>query len=83
MATNLAAPTPRVVVPPKDLEEVSRLTATLARLNGAVVQLLIAIREAGAMDIHAEGERVFADLRSIQPGLVDATLMVRDACRGN
>ncbi|CTQ77575.1 hypothetical protein [Roseibium alexandrii] len=77
------APTPRVAVPPRDLLEISRLTASVARLNGAVVQLQISIREAGTMDLHAEGERVLADLRSIQPGLVDATLMVKNAVRSN
>ncbi|MET1414718.1 hypothetical protein ABVF61_20775 [Roseibium sp. HPY-6] len=78
---DLAAPTSRAVVPPADLEGISRLTASVARLNGAVVQLQVAFREFGAAGLHAEGERVLADLRSIQPSLVDAALMVRDAVR--
>ncbi len=32
-------------------------------------------------DLHASGEQVLSDLRSIQASLVDATIMVRDAFR--
>lgn len=68
-------------LPTPDLEEFARLTASVARLNGAMVQLQITFRENGMTDLHASGERVLSDLRSIQASLVDATIMVRDAFR--
>lgn len=70
-------------LPTPDVEELARLAAMVARLNGATVQLQVAFREAGATELHAEGERVLSDFRSIQRQLVDATLMVRDAVRSN
>lgn len=68
-------------LPTPDLEGLARLTASVARLNGAMVQLQITFRENGMTDLHASGERVLSDLRSIQASLVDATIMVRDAFR--
>ncbi|WP_208984816.1 hypothetical protein [Roseibium aggregatum] len=68
-------------MPTSDVEELARLAAMVARLNGATVQLQAALREAGETELHAEGERVLSDFRSIQRQLVDATLMVRDAVR--
>lgn len=77
----LSAPTQRPHLPPEDVAELARLTASVARLNGALVQLQIAFREFGMTDLHSSGERVLSDLRSIQASLVDATIMVRDAFR--
>jgi len=55
---------------PEDVAAVSRLTAHVARTNGAVVQLAMKEREAGRVETHAEIEAVLRDLRETQIALV-------------
>lgn len=52
-------------IPAEDLAEVSRLSASLSRVGGSVVQLCRALRE-GNQPSHAEAEEVLAELRTVQ-----------------
>lgn len=52
-------------IPPQDLAEVSRLSASLSRTGGAVVQLCRAFRE-GGHPLHDDAEATLAELRAVQ-----------------
>lgn len=58
-----------VVIPPDDLVEVSKLAGAVARNNGAVVQLVRAMRETGHAS-HQDAEAVLAALRETQGDLL-------------
>ena len=63
-------PRHRVKLPDVDLAEVSRMAATIARLNGAVVQLSRAERKDGGR-YHREMEAELVKLRIAQKELVE------------
>lgn len=54
-----------VTIPAADLAEVSRLSASLSRTGGTVVQLCRAFRE-GGHPLHADAEAVLTELRATQ-----------------
>ncbi|WP_144428164.1 hypothetical protein [Azospirillum thiophilum] len=60
-----------VHVPAEDLAEVSRLVGKLGTVAGALIQFAKRSREDGDAHLHAEAEAALADLRAIQPTLVD------------
>lgn len=66
-AASLPPSPPRrpIAIPPADLAEVSRLSASLSRIGGAVVQLCRAYREGGHV-YHADAEAALAELRAVQ-----------------
>lgn len=66
-AASLPPSPPRrpIAIPPTDLAKVSRLSASLSRTGGAVVQLCRVLREGGDA-VHADAEATLAELRAVQ-----------------
>jgi len=65
----LSPPRRPTTIPPADLAEVSRLSASLSRTGGAVVQLTKAFRHVDH-PLHADAEAVLSELRAVQVVLV-------------